>query len=170
MPTESVPRLPMQRLGASCLKDSSHTKILFREYDTNGNSYSFCDGFYVWRWWYNLSKGLNYKEEIAMSEQAETRRPEAKAIEVEFPAGLRGGVYSNVMQVTHTREEFIMDFIMAAPPAAAVTARVIMSPGHLKRTIAALQENFQKYERNFGTIKAAEEPAEKGSIGFIRPK
>lgn len=105
-----------------------------------------------------------------MSEQAGTGQPQEKVIEVEFPAGLKGGVYSNVMRVTHTREEFIMDFIMAAAPAAAVTARVIMSPGHLKRTIAALQENFQKYEESFGTIKAAEEPAEKGSIGFIKPK
>lgn len=105
-----------------------------------------------------------------MNKQAGAKRPEEKPLEVEFPSSLKGGAYSNIMRVAHTREEFVMDFIMAAPTGAAVTARVIMSPGHLKRTIAALQENFQKYEKGFGTIRAAEEPAEKEPIGYLKPK
>jgi len=60
-------------------------------------------------------------------------------IKVNFPPNLQGGVYSNNMVVTHTKEEFILDFIMVAPPAGAVTARVIVSPGHMKRILAALQ-------------------------------
>jgi hypothetical protein len=79
-------------------------------------------------------------------------------IKVNFPPELQGGVYSNNMVVTHTKEEFILDFIMVAPPAGAVTARVIVSPGHMKRILVALQENISKYENTFGTIQIAEEP------------
>jgi hypothetical protein len=79
-------------------------------------------------------------------------------IKVNFPDRLHGGVYANNMLVRHTREEFIMDFLVVAPPAGAVTARVIISPGHMKRVIAALQENMQKYEKSFGQVQAAAEP------------
>ena len=83
-------------------------------------------------------------------------------IKVTFPPELQGGVYSNNMVVIHTKEEFVLDFIMVAPPAGAVTARVIVSPGHMKRILAALQDNISKYENTFGTIQIAEEP--KGKI------
>jgi hypothetical protein len=83
-------------------------------------------------------------------------------IKVNFPPELQGGVYSNNMVVTHTKEEFVLDFLMVAPPAGAVTARVIVSPGHMKRILAALQDNIAKYEKSFGTIQIAEEP--KGKI------
>ncbi len=83
-------------------------------------------------------------------------------IKVNFPPNLQGGVYSNNMVVSHTKEEFVLDFLMVAPPAGAVTARVIVSPGHMKRILAALQDNVSKYEHNFGTIQIAEEP--KGQI------
>ena len=79
-------------------------------------------------------------------------------LKVQFPQGLQGGAYANNMFVTHTREEFIMDFLMVMPPNGTVTARVITSPGHMKRIIAALQENMQKYEQAFGEQRPAEAP------------
>ena len=87
---------------------------------------------------------------------------EPKEIKVNFPPELQGGVYSNNMVVTHSREEFILDFLMVAPPAGTVTARVIVSPGHMKRILRALDDNISKYEKAFGTIQVAEEP--KGKI------
>jgi hypothetical protein len=87
---------------------------------------------------------------------------EPKEIKVNFPEKIQGGVYSNNMFVTHTKEEFILDFLMVAPPTGAVTARVIVSPGHMKRILKALQDNISKYENKFGTIEVAEEP--KGRI------
>jgi hypothetical protein len=87
---------------------------------------------------------------------------DGQEVKVNFPPELQGGVYSNNMVVSHTKEEFILDFLMVAPPAGAVTARVVVSPGHMKRILAALQDNISKYERNFGTIQIAEEP--KGKI------
>ncbi len=68
------------------------------------------------------------------------------------------------MVVAHTREEFVMDFMMVVPPVGTVMSRVIVSPGHMKRMISALQDNVPKYEARFGTIQSAEGP--KGDIGY----
>lgn len=94
---------------------------------------------------------------------------EAQQIKVVFPEHLQAGVYSNLMRVNHTREEFILDFVMVSPPGGAVSARVIMSPGHMKRTIAALQSNVKRYEDNFGKIAEAEEPTDERRLGFRTP-
>ncbi|MDO8886014.1 DUF3467 domain-containing protein [Candidatus Oleimmundimicrobium sp.] len=90
-----------------------------------------------------------------------------REIKVNFPESMQGGVYTNNTIITHTKEEFIMDFLMVAPPSGAVTARVITSPGHMKRILAALQENISKYEQKFGEIKASAAPME--TIGFVPP-
>ena len=87
-----------------------------------------------------------------------------KEIKVHFPPHLQGGVYSNNMVVAHTKEEFILDFLMVVPPTGAVTARVIVSPGHMKRILEALKDNVSKYEKNFGAIQVTEAP--KGKIGY----
>jgi len=98
-----------------------------------------------------------------MAEKKEAKR----GIQVAFPDILKGGVYSNIMHVTHTREEFVLDFLVVLPPAGAVTARVITSPGHIKRMIAALQQNLQKYEASFGSVAEAPEPPR--PLGFQPP-
>ncbi len=68
------------------------------------------------------------------------------------------GVYANQMVVSHTKEEFILDFVNVFPPEGIVNARIIISPGHLKRVIRALAENVKKYEENFGEIPEAAAP------------
>lgn len=85
-------------------------------------------------------------------------------IKINIPPQIQAGVYANNLMITHTREEFIMDFSFITPPVGTVSARVITSPGHMKRIIAALQENVKRYEAQFGMILQAEEP--KGTIGF----
>ncbi|MCL5291310.1 MAG: DUF3467 domain-containing protein [Actinobacteria bacterium] len=74
-------------------------------------------------------------------------------IKVKVPDDMLRGVYANQMMVTHTKEEFLMDFINFFPPEGVVTARVIVSPGHLRRIVTALQENIAKYETNYGPIE-----------------
>ena len=93
-------------------------------------------------------------------------KKERQEVKVNFPQELVGGVYSNNMLITHTREEFILDFMMVAPPTGAVTSRVILSPGHLKRAIAALQENLKKYEARFGEVASTEAPDLPDISGF----
>ena len=68
------------------------------------------------------------------------------------------GRYSNLLRITHTREEFILDFINLAPPQGIVTARVISSPAHVKRIIQALQTNLAQYETTFGVVLEAPAP------------
>jgi hypothetical protein len=86
-------------------------------------------------------------------------------IQVSFPDNLKGGAYSNNMFVSHTKEEFIMDFLMVGPKAGAVNSRIIISPGHMKRIIKALQNAVNKYEKEFGSITEAKAP-DSGKIGF----
>jgi hypothetical protein len=62
------------------------------------------------------------------------------------------GRYSNLLRITHTREEFILDFINLVPPQGVVTARVVTSPGHLKRILRAIAANLDRYEQSHGTI------------------
>ena len=68
------------------------------------------------------------------------------------------GRYSNLLRITHTREEFILDFINVVPPQGVVTSRIVASPGHLKRILRALGQNLKLYEDNFGVIAEAAEP------------
>ncbi|MBI4093221.1 MAG: DUF3467 domain-containing protein [Candidatus Kerfeldbacteria bacterium] len=74
------------------------------------------------------------------------------------------GVYANSMMVAHSAEEFVLDFVNVLPPQAQLVSRVITSPGHLKRLIAALTENLKKYEAAHGQVEAASEPDRE--IGF----
>jgi len=73
--------------------------------------------------------------------------PGAKEIKINVPEKVQAGVYANNMIVAHTREEFILDFLMVAPPAGTVTARVIVSPGHMKRILEALRDNLSNTSR-----------------------
>jgi hypothetical protein len=90
---------------------------------------------------------------------------EKQGIKVHLSNEIKGGVYANNMVVSHTPEEFILDFLMVAPPEGTVTARVIVSPGHMKRIFKALEDNISKYEKNFGTISQAEAPK---VVGFVK--
>ncbi len=74
------------------------------------------------------------------------------------------GRYSNLLRIAHSREEFILDFINLVPPQGVVTARVVTSPGHLKRIVRALQENLDRYEAAYGTIQEATDPAPAGGV------
>jgi hypothetical protein len=104
-------------------------------------------------------------QSLIRKKENEMSNPQQQEVKVNFAQELQGGVYSNNMVVSHTKEEFIMDFMMIVPPVGTVTSRVILSPGHMKRMISALQTNVKQYEATFGTIQAAEEPT-KGKIGF----
>ncbi len=90
--------------------------------------------------------------------------PEEKQIKIKVKDDDLKGKYSNLMQIIHTKDEFLLDFFLVSPPQGILTSRVIMSPSHLKRVAKALQENIEKYEGKFGKIEMAEAPKEK--IGF----
>ncbi len=68
------------------------------------------------------------------------------------------------MVVSHSRDEFLLDFATVFPPDGVVTARVFVSPDQVKRMIAALKENFGRYEAAHGAIAAARLPQLDGYI------
>ncbi|MEM9554879.1 MAG: DUF3467 domain-containing protein [Acidobacteriota bacterium] len=68
------------------------------------------------------------------------------------------GRYANLVRISHTREEFILDFINFVPPQGAVTSRLMMSPGHIKRLIRALADNLALYEKQHGDVAEAQDP------------
>ena len=74
------------------------------------------------------------------------------------------GRYSNLLRITHTREEFILDFINLVPPQGIVTARIVASPGHLKRILRALGANLERYETTYGAIQESPDPGEVDSV------
>jgi hypothetical protein len=86
-------------------------------------------------------------------------------IQVKADDSVLKGAYANNMQVAHTKEEFIVDFMNLFPPVATLNARIIVSPGHMKRMLAALTENMRLYEQNHGAIEAAVAPSEQ-EVGF----
>jgi len=81
-----------------------------------------------------------------------------KGIQIKASDEVLAGKYSNMAQISHNREEFVLDFMTVLPPAGTLNSRIIMSPGHYKRMIRAMQENVQKYENMFGPIAESHEP------------
>lgn len=67
------------------------------------------------------------------------------------------GMYINMAMVNHSENEFTLDFIYVQPqePKGKVRARVITSPKHAKRMLAALQDAVGAFERKFGPIEPA---------------
>lgn len=77
------------------------------------------------------------------------------------------GEYANMLQAMHTPEEFVLDFLSVYPPAGNLVSRVIVSPGHMKRMVAALADNLGKYEKQFGPVALTAGPETPSApIGF----
>jgi hypothetical protein len=68
------------------------------------------------------------------------------------------GTYANMVQISHGQEEFVLDFMNIFPPQGIIASRVIVSPGHMKRLVAAMQENIKRYEGQFGKIAESSNP------------
>jgi hypothetical protein len=83
-------------------------------------------------------------------------------LKLRMPERLSAGVYANSLVVHHGPSEFVMDWALVAGGAGAIVARVITSPGHMKRVIQALEENVHKYETQFGPIELVPAPGDQG--------
>ncbi|MFN1836079.1 DUF3467 domain-containing protein [Balneola sp. MJW-20] len=87
-----------------------------------------------------------------MSEKDQTMN--TGKMEIELKEEEAAGTYSNLVMITHSPSEFILDFISIMPgvPKAKVVKRMILTPDHAKRLAGALNENVQRYEEEHGTI------------------
>lgn len=83
-------------------------------------------------------------------------------VQIQIDPQNASGVYSNLMMISHRKEEFILDFLFVQPQRtpqgqslANLRARVITSPEHMRRILKAIEENIGRYEASFGPIQEA---------------
>lgn len=74
---------------------------------------------------------------------------------IELSEEVAEGVYSNLAVITHSPAEFVIDFVRIMPgvPKSKVKSRIILTPEHAKRFVAALNDNISKYEAAHGPIR-----------------
>ena len=89
---------------------------------------------------------------------------QAKPQEIKIADNIPGADYANAMQINHNKDEFQMMFLNIMSMSGRVTGKIITSPGHFKRMIAAMADNMKKYEEKFGEVK--ETPGLDQEIGF----
>lgn len=89
-------------------------------------------------------------------------------IQIQLKPETADGKYSNLAMIGHGPNEFLIDFIFAAPgmPQAPVVSRVIMTPENAKQLMFALTDNIHKYEAAFGEIQ---QKRQKGNNGGGMP-
>lgn len=76
-------------------------------------------------------------------------------LQIQLKPEVADGKYSNLAMIGHGPNEFIVDFIFAAPgmPQAPVVSRIVMTPENAKQLMFALTDNVKKYEAAFGEIQ-----------------
>jgi len=82
-------------------------------------------------------------------------------IEIQLDPDVLKGTFSNVTNVGHTEEEFLLDFLFIQrqpAPFGKLVSRVVVTPGHAKRILSALQDNVRKYEEQFGKLSTDATP------------
>lgn len=98
---------------------------------------------------------------------------EKKELSINLKPEIATGKYSNLALITHSRNEFILDFAAMLPgiPQPEVVSRLIMNPEHAKRLLLALQDNIAKYENQFSAITFSDNQPQQGfPIGGNGPR
>lgn len=86
--------------------------------------------------------------------------PHGSGPHLEIPEQLQPA-YSNLVRVSHSASDLVMDFarILPGAPAALVVARILMSPVGAKLFYRALGENLARYEATYGEITLPGDPS-----------
>ena len=89
-----------------------------------------------------------------MSQPKDPTQGQQPQLNIELTEDVAEGIYSNLVMIAHSPEEFILDFIRVMPgvPKARVKSRIVVTPQHAKRLLAALEENIGRYEASHGPI------------------
>ena len=111
------------------------------------------------------------KNEIILRKMTDPK--DQNQFSIELNEEVAQGIYSNLAVINHSAAEFIIDFIRIVPgmpkPHARVMSRIILTPEHTKRLVAALRDNIEKYESVFGTIKEVKDPGPVMPLTFGGP-
>jgi len=80
-------------------------------------------------------------------------------LNIEISEEVAEGQYANLVIITHSHAEFVLDFVNVMPgtPKSKVKSRIILTPQHAKRFMKALTENVVRFEAANGKIQDLEE-------------
>jgi hypothetical protein len=111
---------------------------------------------------HQYTKWGKFTEVRTMSEPKNEPQNPGVQLQVDADGATAQGIYVNLAGVMHTETEFVLDFLFLQPnqPKAKLRSRILSSPIHTKRLLAALADNIRKYEERFGLI--ADRPAAAG--------
>jgi hypothetical protein len=108
-----------------------------------------------------MKKSKKTKKIIILEKNFMQNQPQQ---EIKLADNIPGADYANFMQVSHTKEEFLLMFANIAGLSGKVVGKIMTNPGHMKRIVSVLKDNINKYEASFGKIMEAEAPRDE--IGF----
>jgi hypothetical protein len=86
------------------------------------------------------------KDKVKPNEQEES-------LNVSTNVEMLKGAYCNSAFIKHSKNDFILEFIMAESGKGYLVSKVITNPSHAKKLLKALQDNIEKYEKAYGEIE-----------------
>jgi hypothetical protein len=103
------------------------------------------------------------KQENQTMDQEQKKTP----VQVDIDPKEAEGIYSNLVLLSHSPSEFILDFARVLPGTrkAKVYSRIIMTPQNARSLLNVLQTNIDRFEKQFGKIRVSAADS-KGDIGF----
>ncbi len=95
---------------------------------------------------------------------------QGQRLNIELKEEQADGVYSNLVIVSFSPSEFILDFArrVPGPNKAKVHSRVLMTPLSAKLLLKTLEKNIENYEQKFSEIQLPE--GKTPGIGFEQPE
>jgi len=97
---------------------------------------------------------MSIRRESTVADKPDPQK--SQQIQINTTDEISRGRYSNLMLVSHSPEEFILDWLLNSPNGPHLVSRIILSPGNVKRAIEALTINLKQYEDKFGAVKLIE--------------
>mgnify|MGYP001590622203 CR=1 FL=1 len=105
---------------------------------------------------------------MAQEQRKDQQQGQQQQIQIKITDDVLKGAHANMMAVSHSKEEFILDFMNVYPMhgQGIAVGRIFITPGHMKRVLKALTDNIGQYEKQFGTIEEAPAVSGTNEIGF----
>jgi hypothetical protein len=115
-----------------------------------------------------LSRNSDKDQPPEPGERTPAGAPATQQIKVELGEKEAEGIYSNLVLLTHSPSEFLLDFARILPgiPKAKVYARIVMTPQNAKALLGVLQKNLEAYEKKHGKVPSAGDFPPHREIGF----
>lgn len=91
-----------------------------------------------------------------------------KELDLELDNTVAEGEYSNLVVISHSTSEFVLDFVRLMPGVskARVKSRIVLAPEHAKRLLLSLQENIERYEALVGKIQLPILPSDEANLAM----